>query len=480
MLSETSRNAVSAGSSRETNPQNDSNAKETGHSQAQTQHDESQASRRSSSVVTSSGPVKSVSGQKSNRSDVPLKTSKSGKQSEPAESASAITCDASQQLPVALPTNPAEETPVTSQTVLSAGNDGDRIGGAADQLAGSVANNLQEKLAQAGFELNAPGMPLTSDSSIDSETLHVATDPQAVAGAESPNTASAEIAISANPESTGSFDPGAIQQNSVAAKDFVSKVKFGKTSNTSPASTESGKNSGATSTDDKRDNQHDASSTQSLHISERSLQQQLNGDSQANSSGAQTSNGNTSQNISFVAHVANAQGSSSDHSAHKADDSALQTQPSAYPVPEEVNAGGLAGAQGLNTAKLIQSMSETEMRVGMHSQDFGDISIRTSVSHQQMQAQISVDHNELGKVISAHLPAVQTKLGEDFGLHATIEVNQAAGFLAGRDGGSSQQNSGAPAYAHSTSKLTAMSDAEPIATLPMQLVAIDGRLDIRA
>src|SRR5208283_1166105 len=82
----------------------------------------------------------------------------------------------------------------------------------------------------------------------------------------------------------------------------------------------------------------------------------------------------------------------------------------------------------------------TEMRLGMHSTEFGDIAIRTSVSQQQLMAQISVDHSELGNAISAHLPSLESKLGSEFGLHASIEVNQLGGSATGGNGQSSHQN----------------------------------------
>ena len=98
-----------------------------------------------------------------------------------------------------------------------------------------------------------------------------------------------------------------------------------------------------------------------------------------------------------------------------------------------------AGMSGISAARLIQTVGASEMRVGMHSSEFGDISIRTSVSQQQMQTQISVDHNELGKALSAHIPNMQAKLGSEYGLHATIEVNQ-SGTSFSSDGDRSQQH----------------------------------------
>ncbi len=98
-----------------------------------------------------------------------------------------------------------------------------------------------------------------------------------------------------------------------------------------------------------------------------------------------------------------------------------------------------AGMSGISAARLIQTIGTSEMRVGMHSAEFGDISIRTSVAQQQMKTQISVDHGELGNALAAHIPNVQAKLGSEYGLHATIEVNQ-SGTSFSSDGDRSQQH----------------------------------------
>ena len=73
--------------------------------------------------------------------------------------------------------------------------------------------------------------------------------------------------------------------------------------------------------------------------------------------------------------------------------------------PQEISDG--AATTVINSAKLIQAMGQTEMRVGLHTTDFGDISIRTSGSQQQMSAQISLDHSELSQTIADHIAAVK-------------------------------------------------------------------------
>lgn len=105
--------------------------------------------------------------------------------------------------------------------------------------------------------------------------------------------------------------------------------------------------------------------------------------------------------------------------------------------PSALDGDEVTAATGINAAKLVQTMGETEMRVGLHSNEFGAISIRTSVSQQQMLAQISLDHGDLSKAISAHVASMQTKLGNDYGLNTLIQVNHQGASMAGQ--GSSQQ-----------------------------------------
>ena len=48
-------------------------------------------------------------------------------------------------------------------------------------------------------------------------------------------------------------------------------------------------------------------------------------------------------------------------------------------------------------AKFVQGMSQSEFRVGMQSQEFGNIDIRTSVARHMFSAQISVEHSDIAK-----------------------------------------------------------------------------------
>jgi len=117
-------------------------------------------------------------------------------------------------------------------------------------------------------------------------------------------------------------------------------------------------------------------------------------------------------------------------------DASRPNLPQAGAASSHADGDDTAGSSGINSARVIQSMSESEMRVGMHSSEFGNISIRTSVSQQQMQAQISLDHSDLSQAIASHITNVQTKLGSEYGLNASIQVNHQGASTSGQSGDS--------------------------------------------
>jgi hypothetical protein len=80
------------------------------------------------------------------------------------------------------------------------------------------------------------------------------------------------------------------------------------------------------------------------------------------------------------------------------------------------------------------------MRVAVHSADFGAVSIRASLSPQQMMAQISVDHSDLGRELSNQASAMEARLGSELGLRATVHVSQSTTAFSGGGGNSGESD----------------------------------------
>jgi hypothetical protein len=144
----------------------------------------------------------------------------------------------------------------------------------------------------------------------------------------------------------------------------------------------------------------------------------------------------------------------------------------------------------INSAKLIQSMGQSEMRVGMRSNEFGNISISTSTTRDSISAQISLDHGELAKELAAHLPEMQARLGGDQAVNVRIDMNggmagQGTATSGGMSNGSSEQSRGsrqqsndaASSYASNNVAERQLSSASVAATAGY--ASLNARLDIR-
>ena len=93
----------------------------------------------------------------------------------------------------------------------------------------------------------------------------------------------------------------------------------------------------------------------------------------------------------------------------------------------------------LHSARLVERLGQSELRVGIQAGEFGNVDIRTSMVRNQFTAQISVERGELGKVLASELPNLQNKLSEQRLPGANIILqNQSSGGSAGFGQGSRQ------------------------------------------
>jgi hypothetical protein len=199
-----------------------------------------------------------------------------------------------------------------------------------------------------------------------------------------------------------------------------------------------------------------------------------------NAIAAKATDGSPAQAAGFQTHVAVHEAAASSPAPARVDEGHSLSGEGSMRGAIDVQNGEPLVAAGINAARLIQTMNASEMRVGMHSSEFGDISIRTSVSQQQMLTQITVAHGDLGTAISAHIPSMQEKFGNEFGLHASVEVNQGGASLTGeRDQGSPREQKPFSCFSATTS-MTAGAETDPALLRASSGAGEAYRLDIRA
>jgi hypothetical protein len=197
--------------------------------------------------------------------------------------------------------------------------------------------------------------------------------------------------------------------------------------------------------------------------------------------------------MSFANHTVAA----TDHTQNAGIASPMQTAPTLAGIPghnaktpDAPATASVALPQALpviNTAKLIQSMGQSEMRVGMRSNDFGNISISTSATRDLISAQISLDHNELARTLATHLPEMQTRLGGTQAMDVRIDVNGLGGATsAAMSNGSAneshgdRQQKGSASSGHAANGFAEQGRSVAAAMMPSIEGRLDARLDIRA
>ena len=127
----------------------------------------------------------------------------------------------------------------------------------------------------------------------------------------------------------------------------------------------------------------------------------------------------------------------------------------------------------VNSGRLVQRINESEINLTVRSADFGNVAIHTAMSHERVSAQISLEHIDLGKVIASEVLVLQSKLSQEHGVQASIEVQQQGQSFSG-NGGQQQQEWGR----QPTDGPMLRQEPSQTAMVP-PAVANDGRLDIR-
>jgi flagellar hook-length control protein FliK len=194
------------------------------------------------------------------------------------------------------------------------------------------------------------------------------------------------------------------------------------------APSEPGKSSQAAG-DGKSDHasKHDSNSTasQGLGLEAKDVQRADTPSSFANVIAAQTSGNSIAKDASATAvpfngvplnNVAQAQDVPSSHASKPPEISTAEQQP--------VENSPLSVIQA---ARLIERAGQSELHVGFQAGEFGNVDIRTSMVHNQLSAEISVEHNGLRNLLAVELPHLQERLVTQQVTGANISLNSQPG-----------------------------------------------------
>jgi len=128
----------------------------------------------------------------------------------------------------------------------------------------------------------------------------------------------------------------------------------------------------------------------------------------------------------------------------------------------------------LQAAKLVEKAGQTELRVGIPVGELGSVDIRTSMGRNQFTAEISVERAELGRALTAELPALHNRLAEQRVPPANIILQERS---SGNSSGDLRQGPRHNPYAQSIN-LPSVGDAEGVPLMAIEAMEGGRGLDI--
>jgi hypothetical protein len=87
-----------------------------------------------------------------------------------------------------------------------------------------------------------------------------------------------------------------------------------------------------------------------------------------------------------------------------------------------------------------------DLRVGVHTEAFGRVTIQTNAQGGQLSAQLSLENPKEGATLAAHLPGLEQKIVQEHGLNASVrlvnglDAGAGAGSMGRGQSGSDRRN----------------------------------------
>lgn len=351
-----------------------------------------------------------------------------------------------------IPNGLTNATPNAAEHVMANNSQNPELSAVPNAAASTVHTEAQNAASNS-----ASTAPMIADPVSSPHTAQSTSPKENVAPGSNSASASRTIAPQASPDQTIPASGPSVSQTTVdqiaaqnqftagalvASQAGLSGLNSTSVTKLSSISSNNGKIGSTDATDDATGLKEHTPSTSNFATSQTSSQQtttsadqnQVSAPSQAQGASAPQINlaghavvdGTHSQTATVTSPVqaTPAPGGNAGHAANTPD----RTAPAATAAPQT--------SPVINTAKLIQSVGQSEMRVGMRSNEFGNISINTSSTRDSISAQISLDHGELAKTLTAHLPEFQARLSSNQSVDVRIDTTSTrSGLGAGTSGG---------------------------------------------
>ena len=80
----------------------------------------------------------------------------------------------------------------------------------------------------------------------------------------------------------------------------------------------------------------------------------------------------------------------------------------------------------LTRARLMQTLTGSQMQVSVRSEDFGKVTVHAGYGRDALSAQITLESPQLGAALSTHIPAMEQRLAGEHGMRTSVVIAAAA------------------------------------------------------
>jgi flagellar hook-length control protein FliK len=117
----------------------------------------------------------------------------------------------------------------------------------------------------------------------------------------------------------------------------------------------------------------------------------------------------------------------------------------------------------VQSARILERMGQTEMRVGINTADFGSVELRASVSQDRVGAIIATAHADLRAALTAEMPSLERSMEKHQLRLDLLDSRAQPGSGSHERGGSAQQQPGSQSGSEAGFSTTSSSSGEAAA-----------------
>jgi flagellar hook-length control protein FliK len=123
----------------------------------------------------------------------------------------------------------------------------------------------------------------------------------------------------------------------------------------------------------------------------------------------------------------------------------------------------------LQSARVLERMGQSEIRVGLNTANFGNLELRTTVNQDRVAATLATSHSELRAALAAEMPSLEHAMAQRQLTLDSFHLDTRSGPHNGNHGAAGDQQNRSQTWTGTAAELGAAGDGSPMPEMASQL-----------